>query len=219
MSPVDTVALILSIVALAVTVLGFMASLKFYRDGMEMQQAATRTLVAIEEKATMIHGSVNGMFDKTLNAALSPRANLEKKYDELEAEIEGMAARILQRISSDIGNMGDYEMSRIKEYVDEEVDRVREGVESVQDAARHVYVPNISAPAVGGAQKEVLDVLACAKEPLSPPAIAARCGLNPEGFYSVQDALRRKGFVETMNEGGVVGLVITSSGLEAIGPL
>lgn len=56
--------------ALIVTIIGFFASLKFYRDGVQMQARADRVLAKIEERASAIQSQVGGMFDKTLDAAL-----------------------------------------------------------------------------------------------------------------------------------------------------
>lgn len=70
MTPVEILAIVVSLVALVVTVIGFFASLKFYRDGVSMNTQANRTLAQIEEKAVSIQTQVGGIFDKTLDAAL-----------------------------------------------------------------------------------------------------------------------------------------------------
>ncbi|MHC4322034.1 MAG: hypothetical protein ACYST3_07145 [Planctomycetota bacterium] len=76
MTPIEITTLVLSLVALIITVIGFFASLKFYRDGVEMNNQSRDALAKIEEKAASIHTQVGGMFDKTLDAALG-RPNLE----------------------------------------------------------------------------------------------------------------------------------------------
>jgi hypothetical protein len=70
MGLVETITIVLSLVALIVTVLGFFASLRFYRDGMQMQSRAERALAKIEERASAIQTQVGGMFDKTLDAVI-----------------------------------------------------------------------------------------------------------------------------------------------------
>ena len=62
MYPLEFASLVLSLVALAVTVIGFFASLKFYRDGMRMQVQTERVLTKIEERASAIQSQVGGMF-------------------------------------------------------------------------------------------------------------------------------------------------------------
>lgn len=56
--------------ALAVTAIGFFASLKFYRDAVGMQTKTDHLLVKVEERSLQIQSQVGGMFDKTLTAAL-----------------------------------------------------------------------------------------------------------------------------------------------------
>jgi len=60
------VTLTISIVALIVTVVAFFASLKFYREGVELQQAASNSLVKLDEKINSLQNQVFGMYNKTL---------------------------------------------------------------------------------------------------------------------------------------------------------
>src|SRR5882672_12676261 len=66
----EGLAITLSVVSLIITVVGFFASLKFYRDGVELQRAANEALTKLEEKIGFIQTQVGGMFDKTLEAAI-----------------------------------------------------------------------------------------------------------------------------------------------------
>ena len=75
----EVLTIILSLVALIVTIIGFFASLKFYRDGVQMQNAATSALSRIEEKAAVIQTQVGGMFQQTLNAALGQPAKISEE--------------------------------------------------------------------------------------------------------------------------------------------
>jgi len=70
MTGAEAVSIILGLVALAVTIVGFFASLKFYRDGVQMQSHADAVLTKMEERSTAIQTQVGGIFDKTLTAAL-----------------------------------------------------------------------------------------------------------------------------------------------------
>lgn len=70
MSAIESIAIVLSLVALIVTIIGFFASLQFYRHGMELQGRADQVLAKIEERASAIQTQVGGVFDKTLDAAL-----------------------------------------------------------------------------------------------------------------------------------------------------
>ena len=66
MGIIDVLAIILSVVLLVISIVAFFASLKFYRDGVRLQQKANDALTKIEEKTAFIQGQVGGMFDKTL---------------------------------------------------------------------------------------------------------------------------------------------------------
>lgn len=82
MSAIDIITIVLSLVALAITIIGFFASLKFYRDGSQMQSQAHDALSKIEEKTSTIQSQVGGMFDKTLNAALGITNQFEIKQQQ-----------------------------------------------------------------------------------------------------------------------------------------
>lgn len=71
---IDLIAIVLAIVATIVTVVGFFASLHFYRDGVDLQTKVQRILTIIEERVGLLQTQVGGMFDKTLDAAIG-RAN------------------------------------------------------------------------------------------------------------------------------------------------
>ena len=82
MGAVEIITIVLSLVALSVTVIGFFASLKFYRDGMEMQSRAEKVLSTIEERASAIQTQVGDMFDKTLDAALGRSSSQEAQQQQ-----------------------------------------------------------------------------------------------------------------------------------------
>ena len=96
MGALEIIAIVLSLVALAVTVIGFFASMRFYRDGIQMQTEVQSLLTKIESRASAIQTQIGGMFDRTLDAALgrvSPeeaekqqRQLLHQTSDELTSE-------------------------------------------------------------------------------------------------------------------------------------
>lgn len=95
MGAVEIITIVLSLVALFVTVIGFFASLKFYRDGTEMQSRTEKVLSTIEERASAIQTQVGGMFDKTLDAALgrsSPQEAQQHQSQMLKRSREDQAA-------------------------------------------------------------------------------------------------------------------------------
>ena len=68
---------VLSLVALSITIVGFFASLKYYRDGVQTQIHVDSVLGKIEERAGSIQAQVGGMFERTLTAAVSRAAPAE----------------------------------------------------------------------------------------------------------------------------------------------
>jgi len=67
----ELTSIVLSLVALIVTVLGFLASLKFFRYGVEGQCQAERILAKVEAKVDSVSSQVGSLFATTLNAALN----------------------------------------------------------------------------------------------------------------------------------------------------
>lgn len=78
----DVVTIALALTSLFVTVIGFFASVRFYRDGVHLQQKAADALGRIEEKAAFMQEHFGGVLDKTLDAVfgqLSPGAQRDQQ--------------------------------------------------------------------------------------------------------------------------------------------
>lgn len=108
MTPIEITTLVLSLVALIVTVIGFFASLNFYRSGVEMNNQSRSALAKIEEKAASIHTQVDGMFNKTLDVALgrSNSAEAEKKQAILQESSSSHATTLTGEKSELSGSKG-----------------------------------------------------------------------------------------------------------------
>ncbi len=115
---IDVLAIIISIVALVVTVIGFFASLKFYRDGVDLQQLANQALVKIEEKASNIQTQVGGMFEKTLDAAITNREQITTDFDAINEQLKKTGTDLVDAALQEIGTAGTEEREKIKEIVD-----------------------------------------------------------------------------------------------------
>lgn len=217
MSGVEAVAMILSVVALAVTVLGFFASLRFYRDGTDMQQAAFRALATIEEKANSIQHHVGGMFERTLDAAISKNDELSNQYRDLRQQLEATTTTLLEEATSQIDAKSQAGRDRIASTIQAEMAKVGAKIDETQEAAEDLTSGTQSSPAItGGVQLEVLSALSYAEEPMPLSVIAQRCSLSPGGLSFVVDALRRKELVAVDTAYNVSGLVITAKGREAV---
>jgi hypothetical protein len=136
---IDALAIILSIVSLIITAVGFFASLKFYRDGVELQAKANDALTKLEERTHFIQAQVSGMFDKTLDAAIGKREALAGTFKELTEQLESAKSRIIEESLSQIDAAGEQERKRLAQVVDNEIkllqDKVKTTEESVQDLA------------------------------------------------------------------------------------
>lgn len=85
----EILSIILAIVAILFSVIGFFASLGFYREGVQLETRAQNILARIEEKVGSIQDQVGGMFVRTLDAAIG-------RTDPVEAaEAQG---RLLRRV-------------------------------------------------------------------------------------------------------------------------
>jgi hypothetical protein len=130
-SAIEIVSLILSIVALIVTVVGFFASLKFYRDGVTLQGKANDALTKIEERTQFIQTQVGGMFDKTLEAALGKNDELSASFEEISQQLELTKSRIVEQI----GDAGGREERRLTQIVDAQIQPLREKVQTAKALA------------------------------------------------------------------------------------
>lgn len=131
-------AIILSVVSLIVTVVGFFASLKFYRDGVELQQSANNALTKLEEKTQFIQAQVGGMFDKTLDAAIGKREILADQFEELNEQLEKTKTKLIEESIGRIGAAGEQERARLTSLVDDQISLIREKVKTTQESAKQV---------------------------------------------------------------------------------
>src|SRR5258705_12461948 len=131
MSPItwiDILAIILSIVSLVLAIVGFFASLKFYRDGVNLQQSANNALTKLEEKTQFIQAQVGGMFQQTLDAAIGKRELLSANFANLKIELEETKAKIVEESMAEIGAAGEQERQRISAVVDRQMEGLRQKV-------------------------------------------------------------------------------------------
>ncbi|MDQ1591705.1 MAG: hypothetical protein QOG71_2332 [Pyrinomonadaceae bacterium] len=135
MDAIDILAIILSIVSLVITVVGFFASLKFYRDGVELQNKANDALTKLSEKTDFIQTQVGGMFDKTLDAAIGKRMIVSENFEELSAQIEQTKNKLIEETVGQIGAAGEAERKRLSEIVDSQINLIQEKVDNARDSA------------------------------------------------------------------------------------
>lgn len=139
--PVDVLAIVLSVVSLIITVIGFFASLKFYRDGTELQQSANNALSKIEEKTQFIQIQVGGMFDKTLNAAIGKREILSDEFEQLNQQLQTTKGRLIEEAIRQIGTTGQQERNRLTEVVNSQIDILRRVIDTARESAEELLQP------------------------------------------------------------------------------
>jgi hypothetical protein len=138
MTVIEALSIILAIVSLIITVIGFFASLKFYRDGVQLQKLANDALIKLEEKTQTIQSQVGGMFERTLEAAIGGRNELSKNFEELNEQLEKAQARIIEESVKQVGAAGEKERTRLGKIVDSQLNVIRAKIETTRESAREV---------------------------------------------------------------------------------
>jgi hypothetical protein len=141
MGALEPFAIILSVVSLIISIVAFFASLKFYRDGVALQQAANDALTQISEKTAFIQTQVGGMFDKTLDAAIGKREILSEQFEELNEQLEKTKAKLIEESIGQIGAAGEEERKRLSKVVDGQITLIREKVETARESAEEMVQP------------------------------------------------------------------------------
>lgn len=160
----EVIAILLSCVSFVVTVLGFFASLKFYRDGVSLQNQANDVLSNLSAKTNVIENQVGNLFDRTLTAALDRKAVVSENIEDLEAQLNE-ARTTLDEAIGQIGEAGADQRVRIKKAVDEQLALIQGQLEttkgSVEDLTQRALTSNeismLQAVSRSGEQGLILD--------------------------------------------------------------
>ncbi|MGA9767934.1 MAG: hypothetical protein WBV94_02770 [Blastocatellia bacterium] len=201
MSLIEALSIILSIVSLIVTTVGFFASLKFYRDGVQLQQSANDALTKIAEKTANIQTQVGGMFDKTLEAALKNH-NMSTSFEELEAQVSTMKDALLAEVRGQIGEAGNQQQQQIKETVENQIRLLSQKVESTRESAEAITDGSKTAIYNSDLRLQILKILASSPNGLSQFGIIkllieTRFAFMPTDVPVYLKLLRDGGYVHT----------------------
>lgn len=99
----DLIAIVIGSVGTIVTVLGFFASLILYFKAQKLQDQANNALITIQEKSQSIESRVNGMFDKTLDAAIGAQNSSKIVEQHQEVAInDSSVAELMDVIASPV---------------------------------------------------------------------------------------------------------------------
>ncbi len=200
--------------------IGFFASLKFYRDGVALQKAANDALAQLSEKTNSIQTQVGGIFDKTLDAALGRRYELATTFEDLERQLSQTKEALLAEVRGEIGHLGDQEQKRIERTVEAHIKVIRDQVNSTKESAEEIASkpePNaISSSMIG-----ILSVLLIRGVPLTVDEIKQNFELEYPWLPSSNLARRLRelmhhGYVRSSYAGQVGKYEITDAGLRLI---
>ena len=217
----ETIAILLSIVSFVVTVFGFFASLKFYRDGVNLQRTANDLLTKVAEKTETIQSQVGGMFDKTLDAALGKREALNNNFEELETQLSNAKEALLVEMRGQIGQLGEQQQIRIKNTVEEQIRILKEKVESTRESAEEItskhLAPTRHMPIL---QYNILAALLHGG-PLSEAQLGEQLGY-PEASTKIAEFSRRLswllnlGYIQSNADTGILKFELTESGIRTL---
>lgn len=129
---IDVIAIVLAVVALFVTVVGFFASLRFYREGMEASRLANEVMAKVGEKTETISDQVGGLFRKTLKAALGKRSHLDESLASLNQQISDTNARLVRLAEQSMRSEDDDRKREFIDLINKELEAVSERVKSTQ---------------------------------------------------------------------------------------
>jgi|SRR5215213_873653 len=186
--------MVLSVVSLIVTVVGFFASLKFYRDGVELQGKANDALTKLEEKTQFIQTQVGGMFDKTLEAAIGKREALSESFAELSEQLEATKSKIIEESLAQIGAAGEQERTRLEKVVDRQIELLRQKVETTRESAEDI-THEYNKFRLSRSESRIAAAFKNNNEELTLDEIADRVGITKQQASIIIQALARKEIV------------------------
>jgi len=138
----ETIAILLSILAFLITIIVFFASLRFYKDGMKLQDSANDVLSKINLKIDSLQSQVTGIFDKTLDAALMTRKDeISEDFESVQQKLQDSAEEILKKVKNDIQVIGKDKAEEITESVKNEFEDISKQLKEARAALDQTQIP------------------------------------------------------------------------------
>lgn len=198
------VSLILGLIALIITIVGFFASLKFYRDGVSLQDSANKALAKIEEKTSSIQTQIGGMFDKTLDAAIKNNKGVlvSQDFDDISDQLENVKGNLIKKISDEISSIGAEEKSQMKQLFEEQFRIITDQVNISQENTEDLFQQseNESLP-VTQFQLKILNTLRNSEDKLTVSEISEKVGVSVPVVSRDLIRLKRKRLIYETSEG------------------
>lgn len=198
------VSLILGIVALVITILGFFASLKFYVNGMKLQEKSNKAMNILEEKTSTIQNQLGGMFDKTLEAALgNGKGNLvSRDFDDINDQLEKTKNNLIKQVASDITSIGDAERKKLEEILTEQFKLIEDQVNVSQENAEDLLnQPDSESSPITQSQLKILNALRTSNKALLGQELAELLNVNYQVLKRDIDRLKRKNLITETSHG------------------
>lgn len=188
---------ILGAVSLIITVLGFFASLKFYRDGVELQKSANDALAKLEEKASALQIQVGGMFEKTLDAAIGNRSIVSDNFEDIQSQLEQLKRSVIDQATQELGVAGQKERDRLSEILSKQLSAVKETVETTRRSVAELAPPEPAASQTSRqAEARVMSALALRGHWLTLTQIARGARLDMMTTRRAVESLLMQGLVQ-----------------------
>ena len=145
MDAVEALAIILSVVSLIITAVGYIASQRFYQSGVELQGKATETLNSIQSQTASIERQITSLFERTLefsfeisrresgsSPAIDPHfakryAQLKNGFSELPSDQKTVLSYVAMRRRP-------LTAAEVAEAIDKGVDETYENLESLENS-------------------------------------------------------------------------------------
>ena len=127
---IEIITIVLALLSIIVTTIGFFASLRFYQDGMSLQKQANDAMVRVEEKALSIQTQVEGMFNKTLDAALNKQNTIDNSFDTLNEQFEIAMKTIVEQAQQKVGESTADERKRLEEIANKQLSNIEKTLNS-----------------------------------------------------------------------------------------
>lgn len=181
--------IILGLVALIVTIVGFFASIKFYRDGVNLQEKATNALTKIEEKTNSIQTQIGGMFDKTLDAAISNKGQrINQDFEDIATQLEKSKEVLIKEAISQIKNIGDGEKRKLESFISDQFKIINDQVNISQENTEDLINQEDEDVPISQFQARIISVIRDNKRGLTLKEISNEVGFNE---FAVEKALNR----------------------------
>lgn len=189
------VSLILGIVALLITLLGFFASLKFYKDGLNLQDKANSALAKIEEKTASIQTQIGGMFDKTLDAAINNnKGNLvARDFEDIHGQLDKARQNLVKQVENEITSIAEGEKQKLEEILNEQFRLIEDQVNISQENTEDlINQSDAESSPITQSQLKILNALRTSKSELSGAELSEKLDLSHLVLARDLDRLKRK---------------------------